>query len=156
MGTTGTNGSAAETLSLRVILRDDAAVIAELSRQLGYEASAAETAERIGVLLSCPENQVAFVACMGAEVVGWIEASIVHHLQSPAHVLIGGLVVKDGVRGLGVGGQLCAEVEKWSRGRGLAIVRVTSRSTREGAHRFYLREGYRQTKTSAVFEKVLS
>jgi hypothetical protein len=47
-------------------------------------------------------------------------------------------------------------VEEWSRVKGLAVVRVTSRSTREAAHRFYLREGYRQTKTSAVFEKVLS
>jgi GNAT superfamily N-acetyltransferase len=65
-------------------------------------------------------------------------------------------VVRDGVRGLGVGKRLCAEVEEWSRGKGLAVVRVTSRSTREAAHRFYLREGYRQTKTSAVFEKVLS
>ena len=70
-------------------------------------------------------------------------------------VLIGGLVVKDGVRGRGVGKRLCAEVEAWSRNKGLTVVRVTSRSTREGAHRFYLREGYRQTKISAVFEKVL-
>jgi GNAT superfamily N-acetyltransferase len=55
-----------------------------------------------------------------------------------------------------VGKRLCAEVEAWSRGKGVAVVRVTSRMTREGAHRFYLRKGYRQTKTSAVFEKVLS
>jgi hypothetical protein len=32
---------------------------------------------------------------------------------------------------------------------------VTSRSTREDAHRFYLRDGYERIKTSAVFEKVL-
>jgi predicted N-acetyltransferase YhbS len=143
------------TLSVRVIAREDAAAVAELSGQLGYEASATEAAERIAVLLACAESQVAFVACLGDEVVGWIEASIVHHLQSPAHSMIGGLVVKDGVRGLGVGNRLCAEVEDWSRSKGMGVIRVTSRSTREGAHRFYLREGYRQTKTSAVFEKVL-
>ena len=89
-------------------------------------------------LLSNMENQVAFVACA--------------HAELPA----GGLVVKDGMRGLGVGKRLCAEVEAWTKSKGLTLVRVTSRSTREGAHRFYLREGYRQTKTSAVFEKVLS
>jgi hypothetical protein len=38
----------------------------------------------------------------------------------------------------------------------LPLLRVTSRSTREGAHRFYLREGFVHTKTSLVFEKVLS
>ena len=155
MGTIVTNGSVAEALSVRVISREDAAAVAELSGQLGYEATAAEIAERLEVLLSNAE-QVALVACVGDEVVGWIEASIVRHLQSPAHSLIGGLVVKDGARGMGVGKRLCAEVEEWSRGKGLAVVRVTSRSTREDAHRFYLREGYRQTKTSAVFEKVLS
>jgi predicted N-acetyltransferase YhbS len=156
MGTTVTEGSVAAGLSVRLIRRDDAAVVAELSGQLGYEASTPEIAERIERLLSCAEEQVAFVACVDAEVVGWIEASIVHHLQSAAHTLIGGLVVRDGVRGLGVGKRLCAEVETWSRAQGIAVVRVTSRSTREGAHRFYLREGYRQTKTSAVFEKVLA
>jgi GNAT superfamily N-acetyltransferase len=155
MATTVTSSSLIETLSVRVISREDAATVAELSVQLGYEATAAEVAERTEVMLSNVE-QVALVACVGADVVGWIEASIAHHLQSAPHALIGGLVVKDGVRGLGVGKRLCAEVEEWSRGKGLAVVRVTSRSTREAAHRFYLREGYRQTKTSAVFEKVLS
>ena len=143
-------------IDVRVISSEDAAAVAELSVQLGYEASPAETEERIAALLSNGANQVALVACVGAEVVGWIEASIVRHLQSATHTLIGGLVVKDGVRGLGVGKRLCAEVEAWSRNKGLTVVRVTSRSTREGAHRFYLREGYKQIKTSAVFEKVLS
>jgi GNAT superfamily N-acetyltransferase len=155
MGTTVISGPIAEALSVRVISLEDAAAVAELSAQLGYEATVAEVAGRIDVLLSNAE-QIALIACMGTEVVGWIEASVVHRLQSPAHVLIGGLVVKDGMRGLGVGKRLCAEVEEWSRGKGLAVVRVTSRSTREDAHRFYLREGYRQTKISAVFEKVLS
>ena len=142
-------------LRVRVIAHEDAAAVAELCVQLGYEASQVEIEERITALLSNAENQIALVACIGAEVLGWIEASIVRHLQSAAHALIGGLVVKDGVRGLGVGKRLCAEVETWSRNKGLTVVRVTSRSSREGAHRFYLREGYRQTKTSAVFEKVL-
>jgi len=146
----------ASPLLVRAISHEDAVSVAELSGQLGYEVSVAETQERIEYLLAHMESQVAFVACLNEQVVGWIEASIVHHLQSPAHALIGGLVVKDSVRSLGVGRRLCAEVENWSRSRGIVVVRVTSRSTRERAHRFYLRDGYRQTKTSAVFEKVLS
>lgn len=144
-----------DALSVRMIEREDANAVAELSVQLGYEASPTEIKERIAGLLS-NTDQVALVACARGEVVGWIEASIVRHLQSAPHALIGGLVVKDGVRGLGVGKRLCTEVEAWTKNKGLTVVRVTSRSTREGAHRFYLREGYRQTKTSAVFEKVLS
>jgi predicted N-acetyltransferase YhbS len=153
---TVTSGVIADALSVRMIATEDAAAVAELSVQLGYQASPTEIEERITALLSNTENQIALVACADGVVVGWIEASIVRHLQSAPHALIGGLVVKDGVRGLGVGKRLCAEMEAWTRNKGLTVVRVTSRSTREGAHRFYLREGYRQTKTSAVFEKILS
>jgi GNAT superfamily N-acetyltransferase len=151
-----TNEVLAKTLHVRVIALEDAAAVAELTVQLGYEASEAELKERIAALLLNAQNQIALVACVGGDVVGWIEASIVRRLQSEPHTLIGGLVVKDGMRGLGVGKRLCAEVEAWTKNKGLMALRVTSRSTREGAHRFYLREGYRQTKISAVFEKVLS
>jgi len=134
---------------------NDAASVAELSGQLGYPATKQEITERIAWVLGHADAQIALVACHNKQVVGWIEAAIEHHLQSPPFALITGLVVRDGVRGLGVGRKLCEEIERWSRERGLAIVRVTSRSTREAAHRFYLRNGYRQVKTSAVFEKVL-
>jgi GNAT superfamily N-acetyltransferase len=69
--------------------------------------------------------------------------------------MIGGLVVKQGVRGQRIGKRLCEEAEAWSRERGVSVVRVTSRSTRDDAHRFYLRDGYTDVKTSRVFEKVL-
>lgn len=151
-----TSASLPRTLFVRVIAPEDAAAVAELTGQLGYPASVVEITERIKALLTRAENQVGFVASRGNEVVGWIEASIVHHLQSAPHALIGGLVVKDGVRSLGIGRRLCAEVEEWSKGKGMNVLRVTSRMTREDAHRFYLRDGFRQTKTSAVFEKVLS
>jgi GNAT superfamily N-acetyltransferase len=144
-----------QSLAVRAVLREDAKAVAELSGQLGYEASTEEMAERIEIVTAHPESQAVFVACLGEEVVGWVEASISQHLQSPAYSLISGLVVKDGVRSLGVGKRLCDEVENWSRRKGVMLLRVTSRTSREGAHRFYLREGFEQTKTSAVFEKVL-
>jgi GNAT superfamily N-acetyltransferase len=146
---------AAPSLLVRVISCEDAASVAALSAQLGYEISIEAIEEHIGRLSACAGSQVAFVACMGTVVVGWIEAAITHHLQSAPHSLITGLVVRDGMRGFGVGKRLCAEVEAWSREQGIVVLRVTSRMSREGAHRFYLREGFQQTKTSAVFEKIL-
>jgi predicted N-acetyltransferase YhbS len=146
----------ASTVLVRVISREDAAAVAELSRQLGYEVSVEMVAEQIGSLSSRAASQVAFVACVGEDVVGWIEATITHHLQYAPYALIGGLVVREGMRSLGIGKRLCAEVEAWSREMGVSVVRVTSRSTRKDAHRFYLRDGFVQIKTSAVFEKVLA
>lgn len=152
--------SGVPSLIVRPIAREDAGTAAELSGQLGYKTSVEAMEERIARLSACPERQIALVACLetqpGAEVVGWIEASILHELQSPPYCFISGLVVREGQRGLGIGGKLCAEVEAWSRKQGVTTLRVTSRISREGAHRFYLREGFEQIKIWAVFEKMLS
>jgi GNAT superfamily N-acetyltransferase len=139
----------------RPIAIEDAEAVAALSGQLGYEVSAETMRERIARLLPLPANHLALVATVQNRVVGWIEAEEVKHLQSEPHALITGLVVKDDARSLGIGKRLCGEVEQWSQERGVSVVRVTSRMTRERAHRFYLREGFVQTKTSAVFEKIL-
>lgn len=148
-------GIEAASLLVRRVAPEDAAAVAELSGQLGYEVAVEPVAERIRALTTSPRNQVTFVACVGTEVAGWIEAVVEHHLQSPPHGMITGLVVRDGKRSLGLGKRLVAEVEAWCRAGGIAVLQVTSRMTRERAHRFYLREGFTQTKTSAVFEKVL-
>jgi GNAT superfamily N-acetyltransferase len=150
--------TAAPSLTVRPIARGDAGPVAELSGQLGYEVSVEAVDAHIAELSSCPERQIAFVACleMNGEIVGWIEAAILRELQSPPYCFISGLVVREERRGLGIGKRLCAEVERWSREQGVAVLRVTSRMSREGAHRFYLREGFRQIKIWAVFEKILS
>lgn len=145
-------------LTIRRVRLADAEAVAVLSGQLGYEASPEELRQRIAKLADCEDNQAVFVACMTGEdgrLVGWIDVATTYHLQSAPFVLIGGLVVQDGLRGLGIGKRLCEEAEAWTRTKGISIVRVTSRSTRPDAHRFYLRDGYTEIKTSKVFEKLL-
>jgi GNAT superfamily N-acetyltransferase len=140
-------------LHIRVIEPSDAEAVAALAFQLGYERSP----EQILAWIEAHDasTQVVYVASREDEVLGWIEVSIVRHLQSDPHTLIGGLVVKDGTRGLGIGRLLCEQAERWTLARNLTTIRVTSRSTREDAHRFYLRDGYTQVKLSAIFEKSL-
>jgi len=140
---------------IRAIAAGDAVAAAELARQLGYERTPEKIAGWITGLGGREHEQQAFVACMDDEVVGWIEVAMQRHLQTDEFALIGGLVVKEGVRSAGIGGQLCRHAERWAAERGLKAMRVTSRSTREEAHRFYLRDGYRQVKMSCVFEKPL-
>ena len=140
-------------ISVRPISSEDAESAAELSGQLGYEASCETMRDRIAKLVCNGKSQAAFVACLGAEVVAWIEIAIVQHLQSEPHTVVGGLVVRDDVRSRGIGSRLLSEAEAWSRKQGIPVVRVRSQAARQDAHRFYLREGYRQVKTSAVFEK---
>ena len=140
---------------VRPVEGGDAAAIGELIVQLGYARPLEEVQQWIEELPGYAERQAVFVACSGAQVVGWIEVSLERRLQTAPFALIGGLVVRDGVRGGGIGRLLCEAAERWSRVHGASVVRVTSRSTREAAHRFYLRDGYSQVKTSLVFEKRL-
>jgi GNAT superfamily N-acetyltransferase len=132
---------------------EDAETVAQLTTQLGYARNACEIAGWIARCGREPAEQIAFVACVGEEVVAWIEVSIERRLQSQAFGMIGGLVVSDHVRGRGIGRRLCERAEEWTREQGPETLRVTSRSTREDAHRFYLRDGYSEVKTSLVFEK---
>ena len=133
---------------------EDAGSVAQLTVQLGYERGAEQVRKWIAALKPNRE-QAAFVACLDGAVIGWIEASVERRLQTPPFALVGGLVVSEAVRRRGIGRILCQRVEQWARDLGLETVRVTSRSTRAGAHRFYLRDGYREVKTSLVFEKHL-
>ncbi len=139
-------------VSIRRLSVDDAEAAAELSSQLGYPCSAGDLRERIEEL-SRAADRVAFAAVVDGQMVGWIDAAMERHLQASASVVIGGLVVREDMRGFGVGKRLCVEVEEWARSKSVPLVRVRSQIKREDAHRFYLRDGYSKVKTSFVFEK---
>jgi predicted N-acetyltransferase YhbS len=113
-------------ISIREIAIGDAEAAARLSGEFGYPVETAVIEERIRRLTSLPDHAV-FVACLDGSVVGWIAAGVVHHLQAEPTGEIGGFVVSNGLRSSGIG----------------------------ATHRFYLREGYGHTKTSAVFVKKL-
>lgn len=131
----------------------DADEVAVLIEQLGYHRDAAEAKQWIEWMQTRRDMQIAFVACLGEQVIGWIEVSIEYRLQTPRFALIGGLVVKEGCRNQQVGLRLCERAEKWTWEQGLTALHVTSRNSRTDAHRFYLKNGYTPTKISHVFEK---
>jgi GNAT superfamily N-acetyltransferase len=142
-------------LLIREIAAGDAAPTASLSEELGYPVPPDVMRQRIE-FLNRPGGRVVYVACLSGEVVGWIDIRETHHLQVEPRAEIGGLVVSSEARGIGVGRCLIERAEHWARQRGLGRVVVRSRLAREATHRFYLREGYARTKTSAVFTKDLS
>jgi GNAT superfamily N-acetyltransferase len=135
-----------------MVREDDAEMIAALSASFGYPASADEMRSRIKEL-AASKDRLAFAAVLQDVVVGWIDAAVERRLQSKAVVVIGGLVVREDLRGKRIGQRLCYAVEQWAAEMGIAAVRVRSQTKRADAHRFYLRDGYRQVKISAVFEK---
>jgi GNAT superfamily N-acetyltransferase len=141
-----------EMIVIREIAPPDAAAAAGLCGELGYPVSVDAMRKRIESLITMPDHAI-FVACISDEVLGWIDLSVARHLAAEARVEIAGLVVSSKARSRGIGSRLVVRAEQWARQQGLTSVLVRSRITREDAHRFYLREGYVRTKTSAVFTK---
>ena len=142
------------SVDIRAIVPGDADAAARLSGELGYPVDATTMRLRIEQLTVSVDHG-AFVACQAGDVVGWIHVSSVHHMQSDPRAEIGGLVVAAHARSAGIGAQLVARAEQWAREAGFSSVVVRSQIMRDAAHRFYLREGYARTKTSAVFTKAI-
>ncbi len=141
-------------IAIREIAIADAEAAARLSQELGYPVETAVMEERIRRLASLPEHAV-FVACVQDAVAGWIDVGVAYHLQAEPSGEIGGFVVSSGHRSAGIGAALIERAEQWARDRGVKRMIVRCQIKREAAHRFYLREGYTQTKTSAIFVKPL-
>jgi len=133
----------------------DAKELCELSAELGYPSPLDTMQRRIDVLARLADHAV-YVATVGGELAGWIHVAIVHHLQADPRAEIGGLVVGAKARSKGIGRELVARAEEWALEQEVNSVAVRSQIARQDAHRFYLREGYKQTKTSAVFTKLLT
>jgi GNAT superfamily N-acetyltransferase len=142
-------------LVIREVGVADTTDVCRLSAELGYPASTDMMRRRIEDLARLKEHAV-YIAIVDKKLVGWIHIAVVLHLQAEPRAEIGGLVVGSLVRSRGIGRELVARAEQWALQQGVNSVAVRSQIARDAAHRFYLREGYQRTKTSAVFSKQLT
>jgi GNAT superfamily N-acetyltransferase len=130
--------------TIRLAAAADAAALAELIEQLGYNANAREVAERLATMQA--EGRAVLVAEAGGAVIGCLSTSVMRVLHRPAPVgRISMMVVDEGQRGAGIGAALVAEAERLLAAQGCYMVEVTSHVRRERAHRFYERLGYERT-----------
>jgi GNAT superfamily N-acetyltransferase/heme-degrading monooxygenase HmoA len=139
---------------VREMIPADAAAVAVLSSQLGYEAAEAAITRRFASLANDPDSLV-LVAERDRELVGWVHVLVQRRIEVDPFAEIGGLVVDERARGAGIGAALLAAAEAWARARALPAVRVRSNTIRGDAHRFYRREGYAVLKTQVNFHKSL-
>jgi len=131
----------------------DAAILADLTTQLGYPSTSTQIAERLPLVRE--RGTAIFVAELDGRVVAWIGVRQDLCLESGAYSEIVGLVVHESARGNRVGEQLTERAESWARSRGHTRLRVRSNVVRERAHRFYERLGFKLAKRQAVFEKTI-
>jgi GNAT superfamily N-acetyltransferase len=94
-----------------------------------------------------------FVACTAGKVVGWVHVFLALRVESDQFAELGGFVVSRKYRRSGIGRQLLAAAEEWVVSRGVAKLRVRSRSDRNDARVFYEKLGFSTTKVQNVFDK---
>ncbi len=148
--------SAAAGPAIRTARTQDAPAIARLSTQLGYPQSGDAAARALRAIRLESSGEVLVFVNEGGEVVGWIHVLLAPRLESGTFAEIGGLVVDEAARGVGIGGRLVQAAESWAGAHGSPTIRVRSNIIREEAHRFYAARGYELAKTQAVFVKNLA
>jgi len=121
---------------------DDAAELAALMCELGYETKRTEMETRLKLILSNPGYKT-FVATMDGCICGMIGTlTYPSYERNDASGRILALVTASTARRRGIGRALIATVEKDFAQRGIRRVSLDTRLTREDAHTFYESLGY--------------
>ena len=129
----------------------DGPVLAQLCEQLGYAAPPAEVRAHLARHPHQPGHCL-LVALVEGVPVGWLEVFVRDALDSGVWAEISGLVVEASRRRQGVGSALLLAARRWAQAEGVKRLRVRTRVEREGAARFYAREGFRLTKQQRVYD----
>jgi N-acetylglutamate synthase-like GNAT family acetyltransferase len=132
--------------ALRPLLRrateSDAAGVARLLVDLGYECTAVDAVERIRTISGEP-SQALIVADLHGELCGLVALDVMYFLPLGRNTCrITALVVGDGFRQFGVGRALLRECENVARQHGAARIEVTTAGHRHEAHDFYRACGF--------------
>ena len=125
---------------IRLAGEEDGAGLTGLFAQLGYPNPDGAVSARLAQ--PDPAREVLVALCEGIPV----GVLVWHHLQpmhlAPAWGLISALVVDEGARGGGIGALLLSAAEQRAAALGCGQLELSSSLKREGAHRFYLAQGY--------------
>jgi GNAT superfamily N-acetyltransferase len=126
------------------------AAVGALADQLGYQVSLSELQARFEELSGNPEN--AFFILEENGIKGWIHLQIVSTLLKEKRVEIKALVVDESERSKGYGKTFLELAREWAKTNRVSTIYLSSNIMRDRAHLFYLREGFKQLKTSHFFE----
>lgn len=132
----------------------DVTALAYLSNQLGYASNAQEIQQRLEALLATSDNCV-FVAQQEEKILGWIHGFYALRVESNPFVEIGGLVVEEKARKMGIGRQLVERIEQWAETKLCKDVRVRCNILRKESHMFYEGLEFVEIKVQKIYGKKL-
>ena len=129
-------------IRIRAAGAEDRLVVQELLHQLGYVFTAEEVQARLN-LLAASDTDPVLLATQDGKVVGLIAmhfATMLHKREPVAQ--IAALVVRDGVRGAGIGKALVDAGGNLARQSGCGVLELRTASARTEAHAFYRKLGF--------------
>jgi GNAT superfamily N-acetyltransferase len=133
--------SGSTTMRVRTATRADAAAMAQLLGELGYQTDAEAVPARLTAVESAGGNTFLVVGAddrvVGLASVAWLATL---HVDAPVCYMTA-LVAAHDTRGQGVGRLLVSAAEGWARAHGCVRLSVTSAEHRADAHAFYPRCG---------------
>lgn len=134
-------------LVFRDAVHADAGELALLLDQLGYPTEPADVPARLDRLSASGGVGILAIEVDERGIEGRIVGfAVLNRLQFMTRERpvgwLSSFVVLGGLRGQGIGALLLAEVERRAAEWGCESVELTSNDRREGAHRFYLQNGY--------------
>lgn len=147
--------SMGESFRIREARVEDYHQLTELTKQLGYTISPNVLCDQLKEVLVHDEHRVFVAELVDGNVVGWVHSYIYRLFYANLMIEIGGLVVEENYRNLGIGRKLMEQVEKWAKQWGCSTVSLRSNVIRKEAHVFYETIGYRRVKEQITFRKEL-
>lgn len=148
-------------LTIRIAADDDLGAIVALYADdiLGNKRETAGmedlSAYRAGLLrvLACDATDV-YVAERDGEIIGTFQLTYTPGIAQKGllRATIEAVRTRADLRGHGIGAEMMAFVLADARARGAGYVQLTSNNEREGAHRFYVRLGFKPTHTGFKYD----
>lgn len=129
----------------------DAADMAVLNTQLGYLSTTESLKQNLEKVLTLLDN-IVFVAEYNHKVIGWTNVRLNSTIETGTVCEIWGLIVDEAYRGNGIGKELLQRAKEWTKQQGVNKLGVRTNVKRKDAHRFYLREGFTETKEQKSLE----
>lgn len=141
-------------ISYRIANTDDAPIITDLSRQLGYESDELVTKEYLK-LLATKNNNLTLLILVNDIVVGWIQVCDMVRLESGRFCEVVGLVIDEKYRGSGLGKLLIEQAKTWAVARCCTKLKVRTNTKRIPTHKFYESIGFAEVKEQKVYEMIV-
>lgn len=120
---------------------------------LGYDYDFEKQKSKIEAVLN-DKTQVIFVAETDNKVVGYIHLVNYDVIYADNFKNCLGLAVDADYKRNGIGSALLKQAEIWAKENGAVGIRLCSGAEREGAHKFYISQGYEITKIQKNIKKI--